>query len=189
MNHVFFALYPRFSSSSFWLDPFCMPVSIPPYCLTQSCCFCLTKTVRCLVRMMMKIRKKKSWHVRMMDLEKARTAIKKKKKKGRKTSTKSSRILLYYILGPNPALWSFSAYLCTQEQTQCSQLMNAIAFFFFFLWFLVWCSQSQMTVVCSFHSVWPWLHAYGYLGMAWGCNYVLRPFHFSEEHYKFWEQS
>lgn len=81
MNHVFFALYPRFSSSSFWLDPLCMPVSLPPYCLTHSCCFCLTKTVRCLVRVMMKIRKKKSWHVRMMDLEKARTAIKKKKKK------------------------------------------------------------------------------------------------------------
>ena len=34
-----------------------------------------------LVRTMMKIRKKKSWHVRMMDLEKSRTAIKKKNKK------------------------------------------------------------------------------------------------------------
>lgn len=171
MNHVFFTLYPRFSSSSFWLDPLCLHVLILPYCLAHSCCICLTKTVRCLVRTMMKIKKKKSQHVRMMDLEKARTAIKKKKKKEKQKRKKKQHKIFqnfaFYILGPNPAVWSFSAYLCTQEQTQCRQLMNAIAFS---LWLLVWCFQSQMTVVYNLHSVWPRLHAYGYLGMAWGCK-------------------
>ena len=33
---------------------------------------------------MMEIRKKKSWHVGMMDLEKARKAIKKRKEEGKK---------------------------------------------------------------------------------------------------------
>lgn len=55
MNHAFFALYPRFSPTSFWLDHLCMLTFISPYCLTCSCCFCLTKAIRHLVKMMKKL--------------------------------------------------------------------------------------------------------------------------------------
>lgn len=166
MNHAFFALYPRFSPTSFLTWSSLYAYFYLTLLFNMLLLLLSDKGYKTLSQNDEKIRNKKPWHVKIMDLWKFRPAIIKKKKrkiwgKRKKSSVKKKYkilyVLLYYRLESNPTIWSFGAYLCTQEQTQCSQQMNAATFC---IWLLVWCSQSQMAVVSSFHSVWPWLHTW-----------------------------